>query len=111
MISKSHCSQDSQDSHKIARIFTICGRILNLGWIQLEYILKITKPKIENHSFGYDSIFEIWMCEGLVPWRGVRRTICLKVLHYFVRSVSWYWNVLYSDINLGAHAHANVGEA
>ena len=45
-------------------------RIQNLGWTQLESTLKIMRVRIENASFGYNLIFEIWIFEGSGPATG-----------------------------------------
>ena len=36
------------------RIGSICGRIQNLGWTQLESTLRIMRVAVDNSSFGYD---------------------------------------------------------
>ena len=59
------------DFFKILKILTnmwaednISGQIQNLGWTQLEYTLKIMRVGIENVSFGYELISEMWISEG-----------------------------------------------
>ena len=37
----------------------------NLGWTRLESTSKIMRVRIENASFGYILMFEIWISEGL----------------------------------------------
>ena len=65
------------NSFKIFKILTKswrmvdnCGRIQNLGWIQLQSTLKITRVRIENASLGYDLTYEIWISEGPGPLTG-----------------------------------------
>ena len=47
------------------RIVGICGLIQNLGRTQLESTLKIMRVAVENSSFEYNLISEIWISEGL----------------------------------------------
>ena len=49
-------------------MLSICGMIQNLGWTQLESTLKIIRNSIENASFGYNLISEIWISEGPGPF-------------------------------------------
>ena len=44
---------------------TFSARIQNLGWAQLESTLKRILIDVENSSFGYNLIFEMWISEGL----------------------------------------------
>ena len=62
------------DFLKISKILTkswlmagICGLIQNLGRTQLESTLKIMRVAVENSSFGYHLISQIWISEGLGP--------------------------------------------
>ena len=50
---------------KSRRIAGICGLIQNLGQTPLESTLKIMRVAVENSSFGYDLISQIWISEGL----------------------------------------------
>ena len=46
---------------------TMCGRIQNLGWVQLESTSRIMTPWISNASSGYGLTYEIWIDGGLSP--------------------------------------------
>ena len=41
------------------------GRIHNMGWTHVESTSKIIIIDVENSSFGYNLIVEIWISEGL----------------------------------------------
>ena len=55
---------------KAWRGVTMCGRIQNLKWTQLECTLKIMMVPVGNATFGYDFISEIWIPEGSGPLAG-----------------------------------------
>ena len=48
----------------------ISGRIQNMRWTQLEYTSNIMLVGIENTSFGYNLMSEIWISEGPPPATG-----------------------------------------
>ena len=85
------------------RIFSICGRIQDLGWTQLETTSKTMRVDVENSSFGYDSttgdLVKSCLCHCYVrtlrflkiaPWRKVLRTISHALSNgIYARSVRW----------------------
>ena len=60
----------SKSLSKSWRIACICGLIQNLGRTQLESTSRIMVVAVENSSFEYDLIFEIWSSESPGPTTG-----------------------------------------
>ena len=58
------CHMEESASHHIS------GQIQSLGWTQLESTSKIIRVGIENASFGYDLISEMWTSDGPGPDTG-----------------------------------------